>query len=153
RTHERQVQEMQNQQTIDQDTRQELAQIIDEELHGLPEKYRAPLLLCYLEGLTTDQAARHLGWSLRTLQRRLEQGRKALRGRLTRRGLTLSATLLAAQLVMTSAQASLPTGLVSATAEAVVGLVGLAPAAGVGVSANVLALAEGAGPIAKCGSP
>src|SRR6266849_5021225 len=149
RTHERQAQEMRNPEIIDQDTRQELAQVIDEELHRLPEKYRAPLLLCYLEGLTSDQAARHLGWSLRTLERRLAQGRKVLRGRLTRRGLTLSATLLAAQLVMTSAQASVPIGLVSATTEAVVGFASLAPAAGAGVSANVLALAEGAGPIAK----
>jgi len=152
RTHERQAHEMRNSGTTDQDTRQELAQIIDEELHVLPEKYRAPLLLCYLEGLTSDQAAQHLGWSLRTLQRRLEQGRKALRGRLTRRGLTLSATLLAAQLAMTSAQASLPTGLVSATAEAVAGVADLAPAAGAGVSANVLSLAESAGPVAKWAS-
>ena len=50
---------------------------------------------------------------------------------------------------MTSAQASIPIGLVSATTEAVVGFVGLAPAAGAGVSANVLALAESAGTIAK----
>ena len=76
----------------------ELCAALDEELNRLPERFRAPLLLCYLEGRTSDQAARQLGWSLRTLERRLAQGRERLRGRLTRRGLTLSAVLLAATL-------------------------------------------------------
>jgi C-terminal peptidase prc len=77
------------------DAGRELAAVLDEELARLPARYRAPLLLCYLEGQTSDQAARHLGWSLRTLQRRLTQGRDLLRHRLTRRGITLSAVLLA----------------------------------------------------------
>ncbi len=77
------------------DASRELAAVLDEELRRLPARCRAPLLLCYLEGQTSDQAARHLGWSLRTLQRRLAQGRKLLRHRLTRRGITLSAALLA----------------------------------------------------------
>ena len=45
---------------------QELCVALDEELNRLPERYRAPLLLCYLEGCTSDRAARQLGWSLRT---------------------------------------------------------------------------------------
>src|SRR5262249_43591637 len=65
-------------------TLREVCAVLDEELHGLPERYRAPLLLCYLEGQTQDQAARRLGWSLRTLKRRLEQARELLRRRLTR---------------------------------------------------------------------
>jgi C-terminal peptidase prc len=73
----------------------ELGAVLDEELRCLPARYRAPLLLCYLEGKTSDQAARDLGWSLRTLERRLAQGRALLRQRLTRRGITLSAALLA----------------------------------------------------------
>ncbi|HEX5268945.1 MAG TPA: sigma-70 family RNA polymerase sigma factor [Gemmataceae bacterium] len=76
------------------DAGRELAAVLDEELALLPGRYRAPLLLCYLEGQTGDQAARHLGWSLRTVQRRLAQGRDLLRNRLTRRGITLSAALL-----------------------------------------------------------
>jgi RNA polymerase sigma factor (sigma-70 family) len=148
RIHERQAAEMRIPEVTDQASRQELAQVIDEELHRLPDKYRAPLLLCYLEGETSDQAAKHLGWSLRTLQRRLEQGRKVLRGRLTRKGLTLSAALLAAQLVQTSAAATVPAGLVNSTAQAVTGLVGVVPAAGADVSAKVLALAEAAAPAA-----
>src|SRR6266849_2694017 len=53
----------------------ELCATLDVEVHGLVERYRAPIVLCYMEGKTRDQAARQLGWSLRTLERRLEQGR------------------------------------------------------------------------------
>jgi len=69
----------------------ELPAVLDEELRRLPARYRQPILLCHLEGRTGAQAAQQLGWSLRTLQRRLEQGRGLLRNRLTRRGLALSA--------------------------------------------------------------
>jgi RNA polymerase sigma factor (sigma-70 family) len=71
---------------------------LDEELARLPERPRAALVLCYLEGATQDEAARQLGWSSATLRRRLEQGRHLLRVRLARRGLTLSAALLGALL-------------------------------------------------------
>src|ERR1700730_11731980 len=66
---------------------QEVRQALDEELQHLPERLRSPLLLCYLSGLTRDEAAKQLGWSLGTLKRRLEEGRKALRIRLDRRGI------------------------------------------------------------------
>lgn len=59
----------------------EVCQALDEELQRLPERLRSPLLLCYLSGLTRDEAAKQLGWSLGTLKRRLEEGRKALRRR------------------------------------------------------------------------
>lgn len=76
----------------------ELVRVLHEELARLPERFRAPLLLCYLEGRTQDEAAFQLGWSLSTLRRRLEQGRERLRERMTRRGATLGAGLLAAAL-------------------------------------------------------
>ncbi len=66
---------------------QEVRQALDEELQRLPERLRSPLLLCYLSGLTRDEAAKQLGWPLGTLKRRLEEGRKALRVRLARRGI------------------------------------------------------------------
>lgn len=66
---------------------QEVRQALDEELQRLPKRWRAPLLLCYLSGLARDEAAKELGWSLGTLKRRLEEGRKALRNRLERRGI------------------------------------------------------------------
>lgn len=65
----------------------EVCQALDEELQRLPERLRSPLLLCYLSGLTRDEAAKQLGWSLGTLKRRLEQGRDALRIRLAQRGI------------------------------------------------------------------
>ena len=57
-----------------------------EELQRLPERYRAPIVLCHLEGLTNEQAAGELALPVRTVQRRLAQGRERLRARLVRRG-------------------------------------------------------------------
>jgi RNA polymerase sigma factor (sigma-70 family) len=98
----------------------ELLAILDEELARLPEQARAPLLLCYLEGYTQDEAARFLGWSVGTLRRRLERGRELLRLRLTRRGATLSAGLFAAFLAPRAATAAVSDSLVGATARAAV---------------------------------
>jgi RNA polymerase sigma factor (sigma-70 family) len=77
---------------------QEYLVVLDEELNALPVVYRAPLVLCYLEGRTQDQAARQLGWTLGKLRGYLERGRECLRGRLVRRGICLSVTLLTANL-------------------------------------------------------
>src|SRR5262249_20794804 len=65
----------------------EVSQALDEELQRLPQRLRSPLLLCYLSGLTRDEAAKQLGWSLGTLKRRLEGGRNILRSRLAKRGI------------------------------------------------------------------
>src|SRR5262245_20543643 len=64
----------------------ELRTVLDAELERLPEKWRSPLILCYLEGQTQDEAAGQLGLSQRTLQRRLAEARAALGRRLTGRG-------------------------------------------------------------------
>jgi RNA polymerase sigma factor (sigma-70 family) len=71
----------------------EMLGILDRELGQLSDRYRAPLVLCYLEGRTQDEAARQLGWSLNTLRRRLAQGRRLLEVRLRGRGVTLPAAL------------------------------------------------------------
>jgi RNA polymerase sigma factor (sigma-70 family) len=96
----------------------ELCEILDAELNGLAESYRAPLVLCYLESLTRDAAAQQLGWSLRTLERRLERGRELLRLRLERRGVTLSTAMLAVGLAQSKASATMPVLLVDATVKA-----------------------------------
>lgn len=84
----------------------EVRAALDEELHRLPESYRAPMVLCYLEGRTRDEAALQLGWSMPTLHGRLERGRVLLHARLVRRGLTLSAALIATTLATEHAAAT-----------------------------------------------
>jgi RNA polymerase sigma factor (sigma-70 family) len=115
----------------------ELSGMLDEELARLSESLRAPLILCFLEGRTQDEAARQLGWSKSTLRRRLESGRVRLRASLGRRGLTLSAALVSLMLVPESARSAVPAGLAAAAVRAAGRE---APGA---VSASVLALAEG----------
>lgn len=73
----------------------DLAAVVDEELNRLPERCRGAMLLCVLEGQSRDEAAQALGLPLRTLERRLQEGRVRLRDRLRRRGITLSAALAA----------------------------------------------------------
>ena len=62
---------------------------LHEEVNRLPEKYRAPLILCDLEGRTHQEAARCLGWPIGTVKSRQSSGRGLLRERLLRRGLGL----------------------------------------------------------------
>ena len=72
----------------------EAMQIFDEELTRLPQSYRAPLILCCLDGKTHDEAARQLGWTLGAFRGRLERARDKLRVRLTRRGISVPAALV-----------------------------------------------------------
>jgi RNA polymerase sigma factor (sigma-70 family) len=71
----------------------ELRGVLDEELYKLPVTYRAPLLLCFMEGKTQDEAAIELNCSSGSLRGRLHRGRQLLRRRLAGRGLNLSAAL------------------------------------------------------------
>jgi RNA polymerase sigma factor (sigma-70 family) len=117
----------------------ELALTLDDELHSLPAPYRAPLVLCYLEGRPTNEAARQLGMPLRTLQRRLEQGRELLRRRLAKKGFTLSAVLLAAALGQAPTPAAVPPPLAASTVRAAFAATGPTPLAGVSARAASLA--------------
>jgi RNA polymerase sigma factor (sigma-70 family) len=114
---------------------------LDEELQRLGEQYRGPLVLCYLEGKTRDQAAGQLGWSLRTLERRLEQGLKLLRAQLIRRGLELPAALLTAGLSQQSASAA-TSPVLATTIQAAVAFSSGAMPANI-LSNNVVALTQG----------
>ena len=74
----------------------EVRALLHAELAALPEHFRAPLVLCYLEGLTQEEAAQQLGWAATTVKGRLQRGREKLRRRLERRGIALSAAVGAA---------------------------------------------------------
>jgi WD40 repeat protein len=84
---------------LDEISVREMLAIFDEEVQQLREPYRLPLILCCLEGRTQEEAARLLGWTSGAVKGRLERGRAALQQRLARRGLTLSAVLVAVEAV------------------------------------------------------
>jgi RNA polymerase sigma factor (sigma-70 family) len=141
RAHERQAADMPAPQHDEEAHWKELRPLLDEELHQLPEKYRAPLVLCYLEGKTHQQAARLLGWPIGSVSRRMARARELLRQRLTHRGVVFSASLLFALMAKKSAVAA-PATLVTSTVKAAV-LFGAGATAASGVaSAQVAALAQ-----------
>ena len=101
---------------------------LHEELARLPERFRQPVVLCYLEGKTHEQAALELRWSEATLRRRLADARGLLRSRLTRRGVAVSVAALAAAME-SPAMAAVPPAWVDALARVAAGQIGAAPAA------------------------
>ncbi len=97
--------------------RGELRNALGEEVDRLPTKYRCPIELCDLQGMTYDQASRQLNWSVATVKGRLARGRLRLRERLARRGLAPVASGIAAAL-SGEARAAVPQELVHSTIRA-----------------------------------
>jgi RNA polymerase sigma factor (sigma-70 family) len=112
----------------------DLRPVLDDAIRSLPAKYRAPVVLCYLEGMTHAEAARHLGCPPGTLATRLSRARDQLRTRLVRRGVTLSAAALGAALA-SRAEGATPPALMNGLLRALV-----APSA---IPSHVTALTEG----------
>ena len=75
-------------------TAAEYAAALCEEVDRLPERYRVPVLLCFIEGLTHAEAARRTGWPIGTVAGRLSRAKELLARRLSRRGVTLGAVAL-----------------------------------------------------------
>ena len=67
----------------------ELRPVLHAEVERLPDKYRIPVILSYLEGKTNEEVAELLRWPVGTVKGRLSRARDLLRSRLMRRGLAL----------------------------------------------------------------
>jgi RNA polymerase sigma factor (sigma-70 family) len=128
---------------LDDLTMRELRQALHEELRRLPEKYRTPLVLCYLEGKTQEEAAHQLGWPRRRVKDRLQRGREQLRRRLQKRGLVPMAALGTALFAADNVSAAVPAALASATMRGAVQVVPM--------TASVAALVEAGGAILPAG--
>src|SRR5262249_1090056 len=122
---------------------QQLQALLDQELRALPDKYRAPIVLCDLESTSIQEASRQLGCPPGTIGTRLARGRRMLAARLPRRGLTLSGGLIAAGLSRNAVSACVPPPLVFATIKAAAMVAAGQAAAGGVISAKVAALTEG----------
>ena len=125
-------------------SRREVRLVLDEELARLPERYRAPLILCYLEGRTREEVARQLGCPEGTVAGRLARARDQLRAQLVRRGLSVSAGVLAGILTECTASAALPVSLSSSVVKAASLLAAGHGAIAGSISIKSITLAEGA---------
>jgi len=121
----------------------DLGPVIHQELDRLPERYRAPIVLCCLEGLTREQAAGQLGWRMGTLQSRLARGRERLRGQLIKRGVAPGVGIAATILSQEGSRGAVPAFLLDSTIRAVAQPNSVHAAASAAISATVAKLTEG----------
>ena len=119
----------------------EQAEALHGEIARLPDAFRLPVVLCYLEGLTVHEAARQLRWSHGTVRSRMARAREKLRRGLTRRGIVLPAAALAAVLDSRPASASVSSPLYEITTRAALRFAA-GPAAVDALSASTTALAQ-----------
>jgi RNA polymerase sigma factor (sigma-70 family) len=117
--------------------------LLDQELHRLPARFRAAVVLCDLEGKSRKEVAQELGVPEGTLSAHLARARRLLAKRLTRQGVVLAAGGVAVLFAENAAPAAVPSSLVISTVQAAAfGAAGEAAAAGV-ISGQVATLTEG----------
>ncbi len=141
RARERQVTAMPEPAIVEQDLWHDVEPLLDEELSHLPDKYRAVIVLCDLEGKTRKEAARQLRCPEGTVAGRLARARRMLAKRLTQRGVALSGAALAVVLSERVASAGVPSSLMSSAIKSA-RLFAAGQAAGM-ISVKVAALTEG----------
>jgi RNA polymerase sigma factor (sigma-70 family) len=140
REHEQRAAELMTRVVVAEEDWDDRGRVLHEEVSRLPERYRRPILLCYFEGLTHDQAASQLNWPVGTVRSRLFRARERLRTRLTRRGIAPDAAYLHA---LSFRLGSLPANLINPTVKAAM-LPAVRKAVGAGlVSASAAAMMEG----------
>jgi RNA polymerase sigma factor (sigma-70 family) len=122
----------------------DLVVALEEELHRLPERHRAALVLCYLEGKTNEQAAQILGCPRGSMAARLDQARERLRECLARRGFVTTSACLTAALATAAVQAGVPLPLLDNTVRAALWFARDGARAAGHVSARAVALARSA---------
>jgi RNA polymerase sigma factor (sigma-70 family) len=142
RHHERRLLAMPRSESLDEHSWQELRAVLDEEIAGLPQKYQACVVLCHLQGLSYDQAAKQLGWSKSSLAKRVCKARELLRGRLVKRGVALSAATFATLLTEQAKAVPVAAMLTIHTVKAAMSFAAGKAAAGSGLSAAAVVLAE-----------
>ncbi len=143
RGREKQVTDLPEPEAAQPDQWRDVLPLLDQELNGLPENYRLPILLCDLESKTIKDAAQQLGWPQGTVAGRLVRGRKLLAKRLASRGVVQSAGSLAVIVSQNSVSAGVPISLVSSTIKAAAMIAeGQVAVAGV-LPAKVAILTEG----------
>jgi RNA polymerase sigma factor (sigma-70 family) len=141
RTREVQVKEMPDTQAVQHDRWLDVQPLLDQELSLLPDRYRAIIVLCDLEGRTRKEVARQLAVPEGTVAGRLARARAMLARRLVRRGVELSGVALPAVLAQSVASAALPNSVAATTIRAASSCT-TGQAAGL-VSVKVAALVEG----------
>ena len=147
---ERQAGEMGNPNSGRAETEEDILPALDEELGRLPEKYRAPIVLCHFEQMTHAEVARQLGWTVGMVRGRVSKARELLRTRFARRGLVLSGGALMTVFSDQAAMAAVPRAWIATMGDVATRIAAGQAAAG---AASAAALAFSEAWSAACSSP
>jgi RNA polymerase sigma factor (sigma-70 family) len=142
---EREASAMQEEIVAPSQVTEEAGALLHAELNALPERYRRPLILFHIEGLSLEETCRRLNVPVNTVSTWLRRGREKLRTRLLRKGVLFSVAGLGAALSAESAAAGVADALAISTAKAAAAMAGggLVPGGAGAVSANVAGMLKG----------